>query len=124
MVQYLAHAKWEWELRELVADTFAKIWGTDASNMATSFDGFCYYDSRRNYEETSLKSWLHTDQSPSKNFKWCVQGVLNLLPSYEDDGGLIVIPDSHHHHCEFFWKRGKQGHNHNYYVLNDEEKSD
>jgi len=49
MVQYIGHTKWQWDLREKVAPVYAKIWEVEPTDLATSFDGFCYMDGHRKY---------------------------------------------------------------------------
>lgn len=123
IVQYVAHTKWQWDLREKSAHVFAKLWNTSVNDLASSFDGFCYFNKYLKYETNDPTSWLHTDQAPSKDTKWCIQGVLNLLPNFEEDGGLVVVPKSHLYHAKFFKEIGKTDLTHNYYTLTQEEKN-
>jgi hypothetical protein len=42
----------------------------------------------------SAKPWPHVDQSPTRRFKHCVQGIVNLYPNGPLDGGLMVLEGS------------------------------
>lgn len=56
----------------------------------------------RNYQKIPLNSFLHVDQSPSRNKIWSYQGVLTLTDSGEDEGGFVVVPKSNHYHHQYF----------------------
>ena len=68
MVQYIGHAKFQWELREKVAPIFSKIWDCEVMNLATSFDGFCFMNGKRGYEPKHPVQSAHVDQSPLRDF--------------------------------------------------------
>jgi hypothetical protein len=76
MIQYVGHSRAQWELRKLCQPIFANLWQTN--NLKTSFDGFCFMNGIRNYQKVHGTSFLHCDQSPTKNKIWSYQGVLNL----------------------------------------------
>jgi ectoine hydroxylase-related dioxygenase (phytanoyl-CoA dioxygenase family) len=40
------------------------------------------------------KPWPHVDQSPTRPFRHCVQGIVNLAPNGPADGGLTVLEGS------------------------------
>jgi len=124
MVQYVGHSKFQWELREKVAPIFAKIWNCEVTDLASSFDGFCYMDGKRGYEPKHPVQTAHSDQSPLKDFLWSVQGLVNLRDSGEDDGGLVVIPNSHKVHKTFLTQIGKGQHKSDWYKFTDKEKED
>ena len=63
IIEYVGHAKFQWDLRELVAPIFAKIWDCNELKLATSFDGFCYMDGRRKYRKADPLSFVHSDQA-------------------------------------------------------------
>ncbi len=52
----------------------------------------------RNYKKVEPNSFLHTDQSPTKNFVWSYQGIMSLTNSDEDGGGFVVVPKTHLYH--------------------------
>jgi len=123
MVQYIGHTKFQWELREKAAPVFAKIWKCKETELVTSFDGFCFMNGKRKYRKQDHLSFVHTDQSPKRDFLWSVQGLVNLCDCEDKDGGLVVIPESHKHHKELFKKLGKDVGD-DWYKFNDEEKKD
>ena len=122
MVQYVAHTKFQWELREKAAPVFAQIWNCDVKDLACSFDGFCYMDGRRKYRTQHPLSFVHCDQSPKRDYLWSVQGVLNLCNNGETNGGLILIPETHKTHQEIFKSFGRESIDKDWYKFTDEEK--
>jgi len=124
MVQYVGHSKFQWELREKVAPIFAKVWDCKETDLATSFDGFCYMDGRRKYKRQHPLSFVHSDQSPKRDCLWSVQGLVNLNDCGENDGGLVLIPESHKIHQETFKKFNKQHVEMDWYKFTNEEKRD
>lgn len=71
----------------------------------TSFDGFCFMNGHRNYKKTENNSFLHTDQSPTKNHVWSYQGIMALTDAGPDGGGFVAVPKSHLYHHEYFEKK-------------------
>jgi len=124
MIQYVGHAKFQWELREKVAPIFAKIWQCEAQDLATSFDGFCFMNGKRGFKEQEPLSFVHSDQSPLRDCLWSVQGLVNLNDCGEDDGGLVIIPESHKAHQQIFKKFGKEGTESDWYRFTNKEKKD
>jgi len=124
MVQYMGHAKFQWECREKVAPIFAKIWECETKHLATSFDGFCYMNGKRKYRAQDPLSFVHTDQSPTRDYLWSVQGLLNLKDCAENDGGLILIPESHKHHGEVFKRLGLEGVKDDWHKFSEDQKKD
>jgi ectoine hydroxylase-related dioxygenase (phytanoyl-CoA dioxygenase family) len=124
MVQYVGHAKFQWDLREKVAPIFAKIWGCETTDLATSFDGFCFMHGKRKFKASHPLNTVHSDQSPLRDLLWSVQGLVNLNDCGENDGGLVVVPESHKVHQEIFKKFGREGHESDWYKFTPEEKSD
>lgn len=124
MVQYIAHTKFQWELREKVAPVFAEVWDCKPTDLATSFDGLCYMNGNRKYRKQDPLSFVHSDQSPKKDYLWSVQGLVSLCDNRETDGGLVLIPGSHKLHQEFFKKIGKNNESADWYKFSDEEKKD
>jgi hypothetical protein len=69
-----------------VIDAFAKVYDTE--DLIVSFDGV-----NLAFPRMDLKSntpWPHQDQDPEKPGFRCLQGLVNLLPNGDNDGGLIV----------------------------------
>ncbi|KAK6453838.1 uncharacterized protein RJT20DRAFT_63751 [Scheffersomyces xylosifermentans] len=88
------HEKFVWDIRseKQVIDTFAQIWGT--TELLVSFDGFnVTFPNRKDVPRQ--RGWPHVDQSPHKRGMQCVQGIVNLSHSGENDGGLVVYKNSH-----------------------------
>lgn len=124
MIQYVGHSAAQWELRERVAPVFAKLHGVEASELASSFDGFCLMSGQRRYKPRSEISFMHTDQSPRRPARWSIQGLVNLVDNDAQSGGLVVIPGSHRAHAPFFRGRGLMDHASDWYLFSDEEKRD
>jgi len=123
MVQYVGHSKFQWDLREELTDVFSKVWDCQPTELATSFDGFCYMDGRRGFPPSSIIEITHSDQSPLRNYIWSVQELLNLNDCGENDGGLVIIPGTHKLHQEFF-KKSKADHPDDQYKFKPDEKKD
>jgi hypothetical protein len=119
---YLAHADWQWELRELCYPIFAELYGY--RELLCSFDGGCFLkplragagtdDARAEAEGdaveggrapavTGYKQWLHLDQdrlselsdSHDPRVLSCAQGLVALTDSGPEDGGLVLVERSH-----------------------------
>ena len=69
---------------------FAKAYGLEPDQLATSFDGFSLFVDKKQQS----KPWPHQDQRSSDKRR-SIQGVLNLLPCGELDAGFICVPRSH-----------------------------
>ena len=108
MIQYIGHSQPQWELRKLCKPIFQTLW--NAEKVKTSFDGFCFMNGRRNYRKDEMNSFLHVDQSPTKDFLWSYQGVMTLTDSGEDQGGFVVVPKSHLYHQKYFREKGLRNH--------------
>lgn len=86
-----------------VIDAFAKLFGTD--DLICSFDAVnVSFPNRRDLPE--LKPWAHQDQDPERSGFRCVQGLVNLNPCGDNDGGLVVLKAGHNiskeYHKTFF----------------------
>lgn len=124
MIQWIGHSKFQWEMRERLAKLFATVWECKETDLATSFDGFCYMDGRRKYNLKPLLNNTHTDQSPMTKGLWSYQGLVNLLDNGEDDGGFVVVPGTHKIHEEFCKKLGWDEIPVNYLEFGEEQKED
>ena len=79
MSQYIGHSQVQWDLRVRCRPIFEKLWGSQ--ELKTSFDGLCFMNGVRKYEERPDNAFLHSDQSPSKNCLWSYQGIMTLTDS-------------------------------------------
>ena len=124
MVKYVGHAKFQWELREKTAPVFAKIWNCKETDLVSSFDGFCFMNGKTKFKPQDPLSFVHSDQSPQRDFLWSVQSLVNLCDNGEEDGGLVIVPETHKIHREFFNKIGKENIKTDWYKFSEEEKKD
>lgn len=99
---------------------FQKLWNTN--KLKSSFDGFCFMNGRRNYQQSPINSFLHCDQSPTRNHIWSYQGVLNLTDSKENQGGFVVVPRSHRHHRQYFEDKGMLDFKKDWFLVPEEDK--
>nr|WIL03187.1 2OG-Fe(II) oxygenase [Cedratvirus borely] len=88
--QYIGHTEFCWRMRESVYSTFASLWGEE--DLLTSFDGGCFLTGEKNID---YKNWLHCDQSRKEEGFVCMQGIVNLYDSGEEDGGTLLMEGSH-----------------------------
>lgn len=104
MIQYVGHSRVQWQLRKRAMPLFQKLWNCE--HLKSSFDGFCFMNGRRNYQQSPINSFLHCDQSPTRNHVWSYQGVLTLTDSGPQQGGFVVAPRSHKQHRDYFEQKG------------------
>jgi len=121
MIQYMGHSQLQWDIREEIAPVFANLYGVNTHELSSSFDGLCFMDGMRKYSARSNIDFLHADQSPQKNFRSSIQGLLNLVNSGSSDGGFVCVPGSHLYN-EFF--AGKETPSDWYLFTADEKSSD
>ncbi|WOO83354.1 uncharacterized protein LOC62_05G006881 [Vanrija pseudolonga] len=91
----VGHEQFAWDIRSEpgVIDVFAKLWGTD--ELTVSYDSVnISLPLEKELTEQQASRWPHTDQSPTRRFKNCVQGIVNLYPNGPLDGGLMVLEGS------------------------------
>lgn len=79
MIQYVGHSQTQWNLRLRCKSIFQKLWQSE--NLKTSFDGFCFMNGVRRYEQRPQNAFLHTDQSPKRDYLWSYQGIMTLTDS-------------------------------------------
>lgn len=125
MIQYLGHTPIQWWLRERCAKVYSSYYDIAPTELATSFDGLCFMHGKRAYEKRgNLVSFLHSDQSPRRDFEWSIQGLITLTPSGAREGGLVVVPDTHREHRKFFEKHPKRAEiKGDWYLFSDAEKA-
>ncbi|KAG8626803.1 hypothetical protein KVT40_005748 [Elsinoe batatas] len=90
----LPHEKFTWDIRAEpgVVDAFAKVYDTE--DLIVSFDAVNFtFPGRSDIKPNN--PWPHQDQDPTKPGFRCLQGLVNLLPNGQDDGGLIVCRGGH-----------------------------
>lgn len=121
----IGHSQHIWDVRQnlKVVEVFAKIWNCKNEDLLVSFDGASFHLPP---EETNRgwfnKSWLHTDQSPTRNEKECIQGMITSLDVNEGDATFCFLEKSHLFHKEFS-KRFNISEKGDWYKLNDHEIS-
>ena len=120
MIQYIGHSQPQWELRKLCKPLFQKLWGCE--EVKTSFDGFCFMNGHRNYRKMDNNSFLHTDQSPTKDYLWSYQGIMTLTDADANGGGYVCVPRTHLIHHKYFTDKGMGGYKDNWYLFTEEEK--
>ncbi|WVW86105.1 hypothetical protein I302_108144 [Kwoniella bestiolae CBS 10118] len=96
------HEQWVWDVRseQAIVDVFSKIWDTD--ELLVSFDSVNIslpFDENANFQKGA---WPHTDQSPLRRHKHCIQGIMNLVEVGPKDGSLMVLEGSFELYNEFF----------------------
>jgi hypothetical protein len=124
----IGHAQHVWDLRQnpKIVNVFAKIWDCNNEDLLTSFDASSFHippeDTNRGYYNSKIKypSWLHCDQSFTRNNFECVQSWITGYDVNEDDATLTILENSHKYHEEFknYYNIEKKE---DWYQLNDEE---
>ena len=72
---------------------------------------------RRNYKKVENNSFLHTDQSPTKDFLWSYQGIMTLTDAGTNGGGFVAVPKTHLYHQQYFAEKNKLKHKDNWYMF-------
>ncbi|KAL4950798.1 MFS transporter [Aspergillus filifer] len=94
------HEKFVWDIRQEpgVVEAFERIY--DTKDLIVSFDAInASFPNRTDVKPN--KPWPHQDQDPeTPNFR-VMQGLVNLLPNGDGDGGLIVCKGAHNLSQEF-----------------------
>ena len=67
-------------------------------------------------------SFLHTDQSPTKDYLWSYQGIMTLTDADANGGGFVCVPRTHKIHRKYFEDKGKVDHKDNWYLFSEQEK--
>jgi hypothetical protein len=104
----LYHAEPVWRIREAVADYFAALYGTH--DLATSFDRINMFPAPTEDGRVPVQRigpWLHTDQTPLRNGRLCIQAFVDLLGTGEKEGGLVVADKSHLQHHTLLYQTWK-----------------
>lgn len=75
-----------------VRGAFEKVYDTE--DLIVSFDVMnISFPNRKDLAPN--KPWAHQDQDPDTTGFRCLQGLVNLLPCGDNDGGLIIMPGAH-----------------------------
>ncbi|KAH8662227.1 hypothetical protein BX600DRAFT_414273 [Xylariales sp. PMI_506] len=90
----VAHESFTWKIRQEpgVVEAFQRVY--DTPDIIVSFDGVNMALPGRTDVEAN-KPWPHQDQDPEKPGFRCLQGLVNILPNGDNDGGLIVCKGAH-----------------------------
>ncbi|KXH35356.1 hypothetical protein CSIM01_08931 [Colletotrichum simmondsii] len=90
----VAHESFTWAVRQEpgLVDAFEKVY--DTPDLIVSFDAVnMAFPNRPDVKPNN--PWPHQDQDPEKPGFRCLQGLVNLLPNGDRDGGLIVCKGAH-----------------------------
>lgn len=120
MIQYIGHSQLQWDLRKRCKPIFERIWNNP--DLKTSFDGLCFMHGAQKFEKNPHNAFLHTDQSPLKNYLWSYQGIMTLTDAGEDQGGFVCVPKTHLYHHKFFQDKGLMKHKRDWYKFAHEDK--
>ena len=100
----VGHAQVSWDLRQnpKIVDIFSKIWKVEPEDLLVSFDGLSFHlppeTTRRGWHRST---WLHTDQSYSRNYFECLQCWATALDVTDGDATLCFLEGSNNKHKEF-----------------------
>lgn len=100
----IAHEDFLWGIRQEpgVVEAFERVY--DTQDLIVSFDAMnVSFPGRTDVKPN--KPWPHQDQDPKRPGFRCLQGLVNLNPNTNNDGGLIVCKGAHllseEFHAEF-----------------------
>ena len=96
----VAHEDFAWAIRQEpgVVEAFERVY--DTKDLLVSFDAMnVTFPGRTDVKPNT--PWPHQDQNPEKPGFRCMQGIVNLLPNGDKDGGLIVCKGAHRLSEEF-----------------------
>ncbi|KAJ9127729.1 hypothetical protein QFC24_000012 [Naganishia onofrii] len=102
------HEDFVWQIRSEpgVIEAFEKVYGT--KDLLVSFDAVnVTFPNRTDLPEN--KPWPHQDQDPEKAGFRVLQGLVNLLPNGDNDGGLMVCKGGHLLSEEYHKEMKKRG---------------
>jgi len=98
----VGHSQVMWDLRSepSIIKIFEKIWNTD--KLLVSFDGLNVMRPPKyqalDITKYTYNMWWHVDQSFKKIGTHCIQGLVNLEESGQNDGCFMVLKKSHNFH--------------------------
>ncbi|KAF7554845.1 hypothetical protein G7Z17_g2578 [Cylindrodendrum hubeiense] len=96
----VSHENFTWDIRQEpgVVEAFQRVY--DTKDLIVSFDNVNMAFPGRT-DVAPNKPWPHQDQDPEKPGFRCLQGLVNLFPNGDEDGGLIVCKGAHRLSEEF-----------------------
>lgn len=106
---YFGHTELQWQIRELCAPIFSRIWGCKSEDLLSSFDGGCFLPPINKTKNGSFKQWIHNDQPRVMRDFCCVQGIVNFEENGPEDGGLVLVEGSHIIFNEYLDKHPSEG---------------
>jgi len=117
------HCEGMWDARVAMAPYFAHLYGD--AELATSMDRLNIYPAPNgaDIKEKQVGAWLHTDQTPLRNGRCCIQGFLDLEGTGPLDGGLMVADKSHLKHHELLFREWKIQESGNWILFTDEQRA-
>jgi ectoine hydroxylase-related dioxygenase (phytanoyl-CoA dioxygenase family) len=105
----VGHHQAIWDIRQnpKVAKVFAKLWAVKPKELLTSFDGCSiHFPPETTNKGWYRNSWLHSDQSFTRNNKECIQGFVTAFDLNEGDATLTLLEKSHKFHKKCATKFG------------------
>ncbi|KAI1852052.1 hypothetical protein JX266_002905 [Neoarthrinium moseri] len=90
----VTHESFTWDIRQEpgVVEAFERVY--DTQDLIVSFDAVnVAFPNRTDIKPN--KPWPHQDQDPTKPGFRCLQGLVNVFPNGDKDGGLIVCKGGH-----------------------------
>lgn len=106
---YFGHTEMQWQIRELCAPIFARIWGCQPEDLLCSYDGGCFLPRRVTKQTGSFKQWIHNDTPRQFRHFSCVQGIVNFEENGATDGGLVLVEGSHRIFNEYMDRHPSEG---------------
>jgi hypothetical protein len=108
---YFGHTEMQWQIRELCAPIFARIWGCQSEDLLCSYDGGCFLPCipKDTLKHSNFKQWIHCDQQRSASHFESVQGIVNFVENGPEDGGLVLVEGSHNIFAEYMAKHPSEG---------------
>lgn len=88
------HEDFVWKVRQEpnVVKAFETVYGTE--DLIVSFDTLnINFPNRKDIKPN--KPWAHQDQDPEQPGFRCLQGLVNLAPCGDNDGGLVIMRGAH-----------------------------
>ncbi|EWZ30196.1 uncharacterized protein FOBCDRAFT_263786 [Fusarium oxysporum Fo47] len=90
----VAHESFAWAIRQEpgVIEAFERVY--DTKDLIVSFDAVnTSFPNRKDVKVN--KPWPHQDQDPENPGFRCLQGLVNIFPNGDKDGGLMVCKGAH-----------------------------
>lgn len=101
----IGQSQFVWNVRQnpKVVEQFAQLWNVAPEELLVSFDGASIHMPPEVTGSGWFKgnSWLHTDQSYTRNDFDCVQGWITANPVNSGDSTLAFLEGSHRYHGDF-----------------------